>query len=186
MLRIFRQFAFWSLLLAAIVLLGLARNGSSSFQKCISEKTAHQGSETEEKRSSHTFMSLVQSAPTAWRCTGVFLDENNPTITALATVAIAAFTIVLAIVTNRQARFTRESIELARDEFNATHRPRITVRGFQTLTGGLADEDVSVIFLYVNTGDSDAIVTEIGTKIISGAKLRLGFLSTELKSLESS
>src|SRR5208282_16065 len=53
---------------------------------------------------------------------------NSNTFTAGATAVIALFTIVLVLVTNRQARLTRESIELANKEFNTTHRPRIRVR----------------------------------------------------------
>jgi hypothetical protein len=48
--------------------------------------------------------------------------------TAFATVAIALFTIALVFVTNRQARLTRESINLARDEFISTHSPKLIVR----------------------------------------------------------
>lgn len=42
--------------------------------------------------------------------TGEFLDAHNGVITALATIAIAAFTVVLAVVTNRQARLTKEAL----------------------------------------------------------------------------
>src|SRR6267154_4374112 len=61
-------------------------------------------------------------------CEGAFVDANREAITAAATVAIAAFTLVLWLATSRQARLTAQTIALARDEFNATHRPRIRVR----------------------------------------------------------
>ena len=41
---------------------------------------------------------------------GDFLDAHNGTITALATIVIAAFTAILTIVTNRQARLTKEAL----------------------------------------------------------------------------
>src|SRR6266496_910438 len=53
------------------------------------------------------------------------LERHNGAVTAVATVFIGVFTWVLACVSGRQARLTRESIELAREEFIATHRPKI-------------------------------------------------------------
>jgi len=52
--------------------------------------------------------------------------------TAIATVAIALFTVALVFVTNRQARLTRASIELGNKEFIATHRPRLVLRFTQS------------------------------------------------------
>jgi hypothetical protein len=57
-----------------------------------------------------------------------FLEKYNGALTAVATVFIAIFTIVLAIVTGRQARLTRQAINLARSEFISTHRPRVRIR----------------------------------------------------------
>jgi len=62
-----------------------------------------------------------------------FHDDHNGAVTAVATIAIALFTIVLARVTGQQARLTRQSIDLARAEFVSTHRPRIIVRNLSTL-----------------------------------------------------
>jgi hypothetical protein len=42
-----------------------------------------------------------------------FLQTYDGAVTAVATVIIAAFTIVLVVVTNRQARLTKESVEIA-------------------------------------------------------------------------
>jgi hypothetical protein len=57
-----------------------------------------------------------------------FLEKYNGAVTAVATIVVAAFTIVLALVTGRQARLSREAIDLARSEFVATHRPKLRVR----------------------------------------------------------
>jgi hypothetical protein len=59
---------------------------------------------------------------------GSWVDLHSGAVTAIATVVIGAFTIVLARVTNRQARLTRESIDLARDEFVSTHRPKMVLK----------------------------------------------------------
>ena len=56
--------------------------------------------------------------------TGKFLDDHNGSVSAAATAVIALLTLMLVIVTNRQARLTRASIDLARQEFAATHRPK--------------------------------------------------------------
>ena len=48
-----------------------------------------------------------RGAADIWRCTGHFIDKNDSIILALAT---ALFTIVLVVVTNRQARLTKEAL----------------------------------------------------------------------------
>src|SRR6266446_2913092 len=88
----------WGGLLFLLVGFGLAifaRNESSSFQKCVSDQAADKASEQKEEGSAHVLMSLVERVSIAFRCTGSFIDENNGTITALATLAIAAFTLTL-------------------------------------------------------------------------------------------
>ena len=61
-------------------------------------------------------------------CEGAFIDENNGTLTALATIAIAAFTLTLWRATTEQGRLTRDAIELGTKEFVATHRPKLRLR----------------------------------------------------------
>lgn len=60
-----------------------------------------------------------------------FLQTYNGAVTAVASVLIGLFTGVLARVTGRQARLTRESIDLARKEFISTRRPHVIVRFIQ-------------------------------------------------------
>jgi len=57
-----------------------------------------------------------------------FLDKYNGAVTAVATAFIAIFAIVLVRVTGRQARLTTAALNLARQEFVATHRPRVVLR----------------------------------------------------------
>ena len=82
-----------------------------------------------------------------------FLDKYNGAVTAVATVFIAAFTIVLALVTGRQARLSRQAIDLARDEFTASHRPYLIVRDV-CLDGN------NVAYLLINKGDARATIVE--------------------------
>jgi hypothetical protein len=58
------------------------------------------------------------------------LNDYGPAISAAAVVAIAAFTWTLWLATTAQGRLTQKSIDLARDEFISTHRPRLIVRQF--------------------------------------------------------
>src|SRR5258708_868823 len=53
---------------------------------------------------------------------------TSDAITAISTAVISIFTIVLAYVSHRQAKLTRESINLANREFVATNRPKLKVR----------------------------------------------------------
>ena len=57
-----------------------------------------------------------------------FVETYNGAITALATCVVAIFTGVLFWATNKQARLTRMSIDLARAEYISTHRPKLTIR----------------------------------------------------------
>jgi hypothetical protein len=95
-----------------------------------------------------------------------FLQTYNGAVTAAATVFIAVFTIVLAIVSRRQARLTRASIDLANKEFIASHRPRIRVRRI-TPIGGLLLPNTQLNFLVeaANIGDTKATVVEVGMDV---------------------
>jgi hypothetical protein len=93
-----------------------------------------------------------------------FLEKYNGALTAVATAFIAVFTIVLAVVTGRQARLSRESIDLARQEFIATHRPRVILRCIQ----GPAYNDEGqrfVVVTFVNAGANNAIIEAFGADL---------------------
>jgi len=108
------------------------------------------------------------------------IDEHNGFVTAVATFTMAVFTGTLWLVTNKavrvaqdQFRFDKEAlkgsmdlavaqIELARDEFDAAHRPRIITRSFERAT---SDGKAAVSFVFVNTGDIETKIAEIGTYV---------------------
>lgn len=83
----------------------------------------------------------------------VFLQEYDGAVTALATIAIGIFTFCLVIVTNRQARLTREAIALTRQELISTHRPRIILRDVHLIAE-------TIHYMLVNVGDTAATVVE--------------------------
>lgn len=84
--------------------------------------------------------------------------------TAAATIVIAIFTIVLACVTRKQGRLTQQSIDLARDEFMASHRPKLIVRHFQ-LDDPVRDQVITIRFAIVNIGDTEAIPRYWATEV---------------------
>jgi hypothetical protein len=81
-----------------------------------------------------------------------FRDPNI--LTAVSTVVIAVFTVVLAVVGFFQARLIRKSIDLARDEFNSSHRPRIIMRDVWCEPGG------DIYYMLFNTGDAPTTIVE--------------------------
>jgi hypothetical protein len=101
MARKIQVFIGWTAVLAAILIIILAVRGSPSYEECKTAAT---------KQSNTEQTSQFFGVPVIWRCTGRFIDKNDTIILALATVAIAMFTIVLVLVTNRQARLTKEAL----------------------------------------------------------------------------
>lgn len=97
----------------------------------------------------------------------------SPAITALATVAVAAFTFVLYRATTAQGRLTQQSIDLARAEYISTHRPRVRIRMIvPTLVVG---EPITVSCTVVNLGETSARVewheAKIYIRSVRGEKL---------------
>lgn len=68
---------------------------------------------------------------------------------------------VLVFVTNRQARLTRDSLRLAREEFIASHRPKIIIKHIWLVALG-SNQPVTVKIVYANVGDAKAGVSSIG------------------------
>jgi hypothetical protein len=83
-------------------------------------------------------------------------------LTAISTAVIALFTIILAWVSICQGRLTRQSIDLARQEFTAAHPPKMIVhfiRMFPPRDNAAPDEQsIRVMLRIVNEGGSTAFV----------------------------
>jgi hypothetical protein len=102
-------------------------------------------------------------------------DPDN--LTAISTATIALFTIVLVIVGYVQARLvrrtvdlTRQELALARDEFLATHRPKIKIKHVW-LTSPLQHTNPIIIkVVCVNAGTSSAILTEFAWGVLVRTK----------------
>jgi|SRR5271166_223641 len=97
--------------------------------------------------------------------TAVVLEKlSDPNwVTALATTAIAAFTIVLAVVSYVQAKLIRGTLELARAEFRSTHRPRMRLKHawFTDQTAWRLNGPLEINLDWVNIGNTNARITWI-------------------------
>ncbi|HEX3653267.1 MAG TPA: hypothetical protein VHU18_10640 [Rhizomicrobium sp.] len=85
------------------------------------------------------------------------IDEHNGFVTALGTLAVAAFTLTLWRTSYQQAVLTRQSIDLARQEFISTHRPRLRIRNVappSQVSNGTAEFRVVVW----NVGETNALL----------------------------
>jgi hypothetical protein len=101
-------------------------------------------------------------------CVVGFLQTYNGAVTAVATVFIGIFTLVLTIVSGGQARLTRQAIELANKEYISSHRPRIILRHV------IFDAE-EIVFWLVNVGDTAATIVESRLRaefIEEGTRLR--------------
>jgi len=87
---------------------------------------------------------------------GCFLEAHNGAITAVATLAIATFTLTLWIATRDLWNAGKDQLKLVRDEFISTHRPKLIVRQFE-LDQLVPDQPIKIQFSIVNIGDTEAI-----------------------------
>lgn len=101
--------AFGFVLTLAIILglfISSERLFAPSFKECVAKhQTGHESDPTKENPSG-----FLGSITAYAECTGDFIDKNNGSITALATIIIAAFTATLWRATTRQSDLTREAL----------------------------------------------------------------------------
>lgn len=116
---------------------------------CIEKEKRSEASDAEHKQNSYGPITVIN-------CAGQMVNDGGVLVTALATVAIAWFTLSLRDVSREQGRITNEQLRLAREEFIASHRPRLRVRAMQT--DGLGGASFITI---ANVGESAATITGI-------------------------
>jgi hypothetical protein len=138
---------------------------SPSYQHCYTEAEKESGNENANaadrvKRTTWQFL----------RCEAVSLNKNNGAVTAVATLIIGAFTLVLWLATSTQARLTgktarliEKQIKLAREEFIASHRPIMVVHAVRLLDLDSArahhEQPLCAEFRVINAGTSACRVT---------------------------
>lgn len=87
------------------------------------------------------------------------LDAHNGLVTAVATIFVAGFTWTLWLTSRNQGILAQKSIDLARDDFNATHRPWIPITKTNLTVGLKWASGTAIVGLDVfckNTGNSPA------------------------------
>jgi hypothetical protein len=97
---------------------------------------------------------------------GKYGNEYGVFATAGATIAISIFTLTLWRATTEQGRLTQQSIDLARDEFNSTHRPQIRVKHIWLTKDIWGGQPVVVTLVCVNSGTAPATLHEIGITFV--------------------
>ncbi len=166
MLKHSRTFLVWACFLFVLAALALIGTLSPSYQKCTAGHDGHH-SQNEQSDLDKTIASSLY-VPLFLVCEGAFVDENNGTLTALATIAIAGFTLTLWRATTKQAELTRDTIALGNREFVATHRPKLILReAFSPITDPL-ESRITITYTIANVGASDCWMTEahIGLELI--------------------
>ena len=99
-------------------------------------------------------------------------------VTAIATGFIAWFTFSLRDVTAEQARLTQEIINLTRDEFNATHRPKIIAHTCEVAHDN--EGTIGAHFTIVNAGEATASILKVESKIMLTGRLTPGVILDEV------
>jgi hypothetical protein len=150
--RIARAFWFWALLLlgAPACVLAIALF-SATYQSCVADENARHASQKQQGALGRVGVLI--------RCEAAPLDKHAGSLTALGTFAVAVFTLTLWRVTDRTLR-------LSRDEFNATHRPKIVIHSVKYVpkrdpSGDEAKDEIGARVTFYNKGRSDAKITRI-------------------------
>jgi hypothetical protein len=142
---------------AMFVLSVLALAFSQSFQRCIDANAYDYNGHALQKDFWHIIGMWV------W-CGSGALNDYAAVLTALATFAIAWFTLTLYEATKLQARITGDALKLAQDEFNATYRPKLRIRriGNVVMQPGKA---ATARIMVANIGTSEAKIFAIGVNM---------------------
>jgi hypothetical protein len=179
MLKHARTFLAWSCFVFVVAAFALIGTLSPSYRKCAAAHERDHGQQKQAKLDQA--VTGRPQIPLLLVCEGAFIDENSGTLTALATIAIAAFTLTLWRATTEHSQITGRVLALSREEFIATHRPKIIVRSFdapflrqhidiQQHVLEFFKRNVSphVFFSYINVGDSAANIVDFKFALIVG------------------
>lgn len=115
---------------------------SPSYKSCVTDYARHYSSDDQQ--------TIFSTIGTGVICGTSTLNDNTGAVTGLATVAVALFTLTLWLVTNN-------SVQLAREEFQASHRPRLVIR---EVRWDWNDSGSAIAYTLINNGDSECRVVE--------------------------
>jgi hypothetical protein len=143
---------------------------ASSFQSCIS-KQASQNSPEHANDQGQAVVAIIRAQAI---CSLRLIDQHNGFFAALAAIAVAAFTFTLWVSTDKQARLTAQNTKLAREEFIATHRPKIKIHAVEiTRTEVDGDNRIGASILCFNVGESVAKNVEVRGEIFMGPRFAI-------------
>jgi hypothetical protein len=96
----------------------------------------------------------------------LLIDNHNGFVTAIATIIMAAFTGTLWLTSRRQGDLAQQSIDLARAEFIAAHRPEPVIR--EVFWSLLTDSHSDVVaFTLINRGRGQCRIVESALEVRS-------------------
>jgi hypothetical protein len=133
---------------AFVCLLILGSTFSASYGKCEGNRATGYSSPYNPNLGAKVTTFLV--------CQGETIDANGELLTALGTLAIAAFTLTLWLTSKEQGRLNQAALKLASDEFTATHRPKLFVQTVSSNIGGAPPHETNIEFIVVNGGEAKA------------------------------
>ena len=165
-------------LLTLFVLTGicLAASASSYLRECIKQEW-NLPSGVQNQDNLLILYAMIDNASVLIGCLGFAFDQNANDIVAFGTLIIGVSTLFL-------WDTTRQTTQLAREEFVATHRPRIIFHTFEQSTdeGG----GIGLHIDYVNAGSTDARIVRAESSIFFiDSSIRPGARMTETAALKN-
>jgi hypothetical protein len=162
--------------LAALLVVGFGLwifGTSSSFQTCTTEQAAANAGQGQKNLPPLVLAGANRAAIYA-RCGGHVIYEYRDFATAVATVFIAIFTFTLWQSTKRMMKATQTAVDLARQEFLSTHRPRIILR--EAFTTELKEgEDVKIRLHFANIGETTGTIfrSEVSAVVVPSERVMI-------------
>jgi hypothetical protein len=106
-------------------------------------------------------------APAAPRRSSVWVPRETSIQSAVnkALDPVALVTLLLVIVTWRMAASINDQVRLARDEFIATHRPRVTLRRAYAPVDDPLEGPIKVNYTLANVGETRAIIQKVALRV---------------------
>jgi hypothetical protein len=140
---------------------------TSFFQDCIASEKQRETPAQVKETTPEVAVSRVVVARMDAACALKSIYEYRDAVTAIATIFIALFTFTLWSATRNLWAVTKSAVDLARDEFNATHRPRIQIRNLVVAQGSSptlfsAQAPIRGQFFLTNTGEGKAFISALG------------------------
>jgi hypothetical protein len=154
---------------------------SSPVQLC--EVTIQQSSEPKQENQRPQEYCSAGKIIAIWRVVGRWVDAWHDDIAAASTAVIALFTIVLVLVSNRQAHLTRKSVEISEIALLGLERPRLVIID---VNFGFTDDKRRAQIGVINFGRDPGRITQIFAKFFEDSLPVIpDFTAAESRDLDS-